>query len=282
MQGRTKLLVTLASTAVAAAAAMPAQAAEPIPRLGEGIEAVTGGSTESFRLGGRECRLLPVPTAAPFGRGRCGGVRPGALVETRVGFCTMNFMFRDADGRRYIGTAGHCILNRSGERQWRRGGPVARNSSGRVIGQFRYASRGFAKDFALIRLRQGVRGSPRMCHFGGPTGVSFSRTRRTVALQLYGEGLLVGDVSPARTLFANGMRNPHHLFAKGVTISGDSGGPVTRRGSGRAVGLHIGVGYAIRGPGGDAGALITRLPPRERRAERVTGERFEIIRARQR
>jgi hypothetical protein len=291
MRRRSKSFIPLAAAALAAGALAFAGAAgaDSAPTIRAAVGPVTSGlgdvgtgASDTFQLGRRQCKLIAVPEAAPIGRSRCRGVRPGALVETRVGFCTMNFLFRDRDGRRYVGTAGHCILNNAGERQWPRGGPVARSSGGRVIGRFRYATQGFARDFALIRLKQGVRASPRMCHFGGPTGVSFSRTRRTVALNLYGDGILVGAVSPGRTLFANGLRNPHHLFAKGITTDGDSGAPVTIRGRGRAVGLLIATGFAIGGGHGDAGALITRIPPRERRAERLTGERFEIITARQR
>ncbi len=247
---------------------------------------------DRFALGGTDCSLIEVPAAAPaappFGIGACPGVRPGAVVESDRGFCTFNFLFTGSDGHRYMGTAGHCILGESqfveeiGEQTWAPGtGPVARDGEGRRIGEFAYAVLQDPKDFALIRLDAGVAANPQMCHFGGPTGVSVSRTRRNVALQLYGDGILAGAISPARTLFGS-LRNPHHLFAKGVSTNGDSGAPVTVRGPGRAVGLLIGAGYAVRGGGADAGALISRLPPRERRAEKVTGERFEIITARQR
>ena len=54
-----------------------------------------------------------MPAAAPVGATACPGVRPGAIVDTDVGQCTLNFVFNGSDGRTYIGTAGHCILGTS-------------------------------------------------------------------------------------------------------------------------------------------------------------------------
>src|SRR5882672_5424351 len=60
--------------------------------------------------GGLACSLIRVPAAtAPVGTGGCPGVRPGSRLTTTFGVCTANFLFRAADGTRYIGTAGHCI-----------------------------------------------------------------------------------------------------------------------------------------------------------------------------
>ncbi|MBA2567237.1 MAG: hypothetical protein H0V08_05545, partial [Thermoleophilaceae bacterium] len=212
-------------------------------------EAAAADGASTLTLGGKKCNLIEVPTAAPIGVGRCPGVRPGALVETPVGFCTMNFLFRDGRGNRYIGTAGHCILNRNGEREYNGGGPIAKDGQGRAIGRFRYAVLRGEKDFALIELNQrgSNRAKPRMCHFGGPTGVDTSRPRRTITLQHYGQGIVTGNLTPARTFLANGMPNRNHVFAKGVVAPGDSGGPVTRRGSGRAVGLVVTVGVHFGG-----------------------------------
>ncbi len=286
MHGRSTLLVPFTAAALAAVAAAPAPAGElgnPVrDLLARADGAVAGAVGNTLRLGGRQCALIPVPAAAPFGRASCRGTRPGALVETREGFCTMNFLFRDRDGRRYIGTAGHCTIG-SGERHWRTGGPFARNRGGRIIGRFRYAVLRGERDFGLIELREGVRASRRMCHFGGPTGVSDRRTRRTVSLHAYGQGLVTGDLTPGRTFIATGMPSSKHVFVKGTIAPGDSGGPVIRAGSGRAVGLmvtygvHQGRSLLDNGSGG-----VARLPWQERRAEVVTGERFEIVRARQR
>lgn len=268
----TRPLTIAALAALAAVAgATPAQAAEP---------------KQSIRLDGKRCELIGVPAAAPVGVGGCPGVRPGAVVETPVGFCTLNFLFRDRDGDRYIGTAGHCILGdgryrKVREREWSRRGPVARDAGGRAIGRFRYAVLRGEKDFALIRLnrRGSRRSSASMCHFGGPTGIDGSRPGGLIGLYHYGNGIGIGIAAPARTFVATGMRDPDHVFADGVAASGDSGGPVTRSRNDKAVGVLVTVGVHFDGTF-DAGTVgITRIPPQKRRAQQVTGERFRLLRA---
>lgn len=232
----------------------------------------------AFTVGGEPCKLIEVPTAAaPLGAGSCPGVRPGAVVESEVGQCTMNFLFGGADGRRYMGTAGHCILGEgslggqdAGERTWAPGsGPVARDAHGNRIGEFAYAVLSDPKDFALIRLDPGVPASAQMCHFGGPTGVNSDRGSAPVVLNHYGAGILVGEVLPARSALALGMPSADELLAHGVASPGDSGGPI-RSADGRAVGVVVAVGVALRG--GQAGPMIvTRLAPQEARAEQVLG-----------
>src|SRR5467141_1721949 len=135
-------------------------------------------SSTNWTLGGVPCTLIPVPAAAPLGTGTCPGVRPGAIVRSDVGQCTLNFLFVGSDGGRYIGTAGHCILGTSpfggnaGEIVWATGmAPVARDGSGNRIGEFIYAILQDPKDFALILLDPQVQASASMCHFGGPTAV---------------------------------------------------------------------------------------------------------------
>ena len=238
-----------------------------------------GGGQPTLKLGERRCDLVPVPTAAPVGTGSCPGVRPGALVESRVGFCTMNFLFRGSDGRRYVGTAGHCVLADKGERSFGRKGPVAKDSNGRAIGRFRYATLRGETDFALIRLNQRGRqtAQPSMCHFGGPTGVDTSRPSSPLALEHFGQGVVTGTVLAARTFTANGMRDPDYVFAQGTVAPGDSGGPVTRR-DGRGVGLVVTVG-AHFDQGGPGTVGITRLGPQVARAEELIGDRVSIVTA---
>lgn len=261
-------LVAMVVAACAATLAAPVQAAEP-----------------QIELGGKRCDLIAVPAAAPAGAGRCDGVRPGALVESRAGFCTLNFLFRGTDGHRYIGTAGHCILGEeSGERSWRPGkGPVAKDASGERIGKFAYAALKNEKDFALIRLDDGVDADASMCHFGGPTGVFDGRPARTVLLNHYGLGIAIGDVLPARSMGAIGMPDRDHVFAQGLVVPGDSGGPVIFGEDGGAVGLTVttGVHSGSIGSGGlDAGTVgITRLTPQLERAERVLDTRLKLKRA---
>lgn len=184
----------------------------------------------------------------------------------------MNFLFKGSDGRRYIGTAGHCVLGREGrERSWRKG-PVAKDVSGKVIGRFAYAVFDDPKDFALIRLRRRVKASPQMCHFGGPTGINSDRTPAITRLQHYGKGMLVRSAVPARSAWAWGMPARDHVFAQGAAAPGDSGSGVTSA-DGRAVGVLVTGGVHIgrfSGGGVDAGVIgITRLRPQLWRAKKV-------------
>src|SRR5437867_5565981 len=236
-------------------------------------------SSTNWTLGGVPCTLIPVPAAAPLGTGTCPGVRPGAIVLTDVGQCTLNFLFQGSDGSRYIGTAGHCILGTSpfggdvGEMAWAPGtGPVARDADGNPIGEFAYAILQDPKDFSLIRLDPLVEASAAMCQFGGPTAVNDDRPGLTepVVLNWFGNGVGVGVVLPARSAVAMGMPSPDHVFADGAAAPGDSGSGVISS-DGRAVGVVVTVGVHI-GTSFDSGVIgITRLTPQVERAQQVLG-----------
>jgi hypothetical protein len=243
-------------------------------------------SKANWTLDGKPCKLIPVPTAAPVGTGTCPGVRPGAIVNSEAGQCTFNFLFNGSDGRRYIGTAGHCILGESpiggdvGEESWAPGtGPEATDAAGNRIGEFAYAILQDPKDFAVIRLDPGVEASPQMCHFGGPTGVNTDQGSAPVVLNYFGNGLGVGSVLPARSALALGMPDPDHVFANGVVIPGDSGSGVISS-DGRAVGVAVTLGLHTGGIGTggiDVGTIgITRLAPQEARAEQVLGHSLTL------
>jgi hypothetical protein len=210
-------------------------------------------------------------------------VRPGATVLTDVGQCTLNFLFQGSDGRRYIGTAGHCILGTSpiggdaGEMSWTPGtGPAARDSGGNRIGEFAYAILQDPKDFSLIRLDPQAQASAGMCHFGGPTGINNDQPglAQPVVLEWFGNGIVAGSTIPARSAIAAGMPSPDHVFAQGAATPGDSGSGVISS-DGRAVGTLVTVGVhtgSIGLTGGDAGLVgITRLSPQVERAQQVLG-----------
>jgi hypothetical protein len=257
-----------------------------------------GGS--DWTLGGRPCNLIPtpglaeVPTAAPFAVGSCPGVRPGALVQTEGGSCTLNFMFTDPDGDRFMGTAGHCILATSpvgqqdnGEVTFAAGeGPEATDGEGNRIGEFVYAIQSDPKDFALIELDDDVEASPQVCGFGGPTGINDSQSGlEPTVLSNYGNPLGLGTGVTQKSFLALGMPDPDHVFATGLVLPGDSGGPVLDE-AGRAVGvvvttgLNLGDDSLLTGDGLDAGLVgITRLAPQLERAEDVLGTDFELVTA---
>jgi hypothetical protein len=254
------------------------------------LVAAAPASADDWTLGGVPCDLIEVPAAAPVGTGTCPGVRPGAIVQSDVGQCTFNFLFQGSDGRRYIGTAGHCILGDSavggqdaGEESWGPGsGPEARDSAGNRIGEFAYAILQDPKDFALIRLDPGVSASPQMCHFGGPTGVNSDRTSSLVVLNHFGQGIGVGTAVPARSATALGMPDPDHVYAQGAVVPGDSGSGI-QSSDGRAVGVIVTTGLhadSIGTSGVDAGTTgVTRLAPQVQRASQALGAAFTLVTA---
>lgn len=261
---------------LAAAATLALAGCESAP------DADKAAAAPDWTLGGVPVRLIEVAEAPPAGVGSCAGVRPGAYFTSDKGGCTLNFLFAGSDGARYVGTAGHCILGEStflvdvGEETWARGsGPVARDESGSRIGEFAYAILQDPKDFALIRLDDGVTAQPQMCHFGGPTGINADLTGDPVVLQHYGNGLAVGEALPARTSLAPTMPHPDHVFANGVAVFGDSGSAVVSD-DGRAVGVLVTIGYFASGQVGpgtmESGTIgITRITPQVRRAEQALG-----------
>jgi hypothetical protein len=245
-------------------------------------------SPTNWTLGGVPCTLIPVPAAAPIGTGTCPGVRPGAIVRSDVGQCTLNFLFLGSDGSRYIGTAGHCILGTSpfggdvGEMAWAPGtGPEARDNGGNRIGEFAYAILQDPKDFSLVRLDPLVEANAGMCHFGGPTAVNGDQPGLTqpVVLNWFGNGVGVGAVLPARSALAAGMPDQDHVFAQGIAVPGDSGSGVISS-DGRAVGVLVTVGVhtgSIGFGGLDAGAIgMTRLTPQVERAQAILGVNLDL------
>jgi hypothetical protein len=278
------IVVMLAASIAITAGGIPAVPAgllgSTLTQLSSPLTVTESSTGANWTLGGVPVALIPpVPTATPVGTGTCPGTRPGAIVQSDVGQCTLNFLFGGSDGRRYIGTAGHCILGESpiggdvGERSWAPGtGPEARDAAGNRIGEFAYAILQDPKDFALIRLDAPVPAAAGMCHFGGPTGINDDRPglAQPVTLNYFGDGVAVGTLLPARSALALGMPDPDHVFAQGVAVPGDSGSAVISS-DGRAVGVLVTVGVhsdSIGTTGLDAGDVgITRLSPQLERAQ---------------
>ena len=248
-------------------------------------------SASSFTLGGAKCSLIGVPVAdgkLPVGVGTCPGVRPGGVIHTEVGQCTMNFLFETPAHERFIGTAGHCILgegpvaDRAGEKTWRKGeGSVVKDGTGHRIGEFAYAVLQDPKDFALIRLDPGVESSPEMCDFGGPTGINDDMTGDPTVLQYFGNGVAIGTALPARSAVALGLPNADHVYAAGLALPGDSGSAVISD-DGRAVGVLVTVGvhgFGVDGNGGvDFGTVgITRIAPQMKRAADALGIQLSMV-----
>lgn len=220
-----------------------------------------------------DCRPIGAARlSTPAGVGWCPGVRPGGYVVSSVGGCTMNFVLIGSDYRVYIGTAGHCILETEQERAWSAGtGPTAWDGSRARIGEFAYAilDDRADRDYALIRVDEGVPVNFQMCHFGGPTGLNSDLTRTPTVLEQYGNGIIIGKTVPARTHIAPFMNNPNIVYANGAAIFGDSGSGVISD-DGRAVGVLVHLGVAV-GTNNTGTTGITRLGPQIALAQQALG-----------
>ena len=181
-------------------------------------------------------------------------------------WCTMNFVFKKRK-RLFIGTAGHCT-NRVGEKVTLFVAPDRLVRVGRVV---RRVSRGPKKDFALVRVRRGVRRevSPKMAFVGGPTGVFRGRGRR--ALFHVGHGVGIGTGGTPRAGMSLKWRRNRYSWA-GAGAPGDSGSPVRLKG-GKAAGnlTHIVAGGRDLAPRLE-GTRVTKIL-------RWLGPRFRLVKA---
>ncbi|HEX2295670.1 MAG TPA: hypothetical protein VHN37_10220 [Actinomycetota bacterium] len=245
-----------------------------------GVAVPSGATAVSPGRPSYECLLGP-STAPPFGTGECLGVRPGAMISTDEGTCTLNFVFRDPRGRSYVGTAGHCTLSADGHARWKWGaGPSVTGPSDEPIGRFVFATVDDEYDFGLIRLYDGIDPDPEMCVFGGPTGIESGERAEPFVVQYYGNGTVMGNAQvvnvptlPARSALAPEMRNRGEVTATGAAIFGDSGAGVIAEDTGRAVGVLVGFrpGESI---------VIKRIGPAIAVAEKTLRTDLELVLAR--
>lgn len=257
-------------------AALVAAAALTVPAVAAPYRPMTGLATAVLDADqGVRCDLADAPSAGragapapayapPIGTAACTGVRPGAQIQTPHGPCSMGFLFAGSDGRRYLSTAGHCVLDADGEKIWPRGSDaVAKDSTGKRIGTAVYAFRqpiatNGVSDFALIRLDAGVVSDPQMCHFGGPTSLAAEVDNDPAVFEHVGTG--AGGLRARTAVAPQGLYRPDYVYAHGAAFPGDSGGALIRD-DGAAVGLVTQLSY---GPLGNVG--INRLSPHVVRA----------------
>jgi hypothetical protein len=257
------------------------------------------------------CGIKPVRYAGLTGKGSCPGVRPGGNVywyekqgkRTYVGNCTLNFIFTGRDGYTYAGTAGHCISTSQYEKKWpgytgRKayynpyGPPYNNQRYLSLMGTFAYGilrdgTGGVlpVRDFALIRLKPGLKANPKMCYFGGPDGIYTKHDPGPALLKHFGNGIYWGKNRPARTHLAPTMIHPDMVQAFGMAGPGDSGAGVIN-GAGEAVGVLVaGIdlrmvfaisGYPTSVPWVSASIFITRLDVQLARAQKVLRTRLSM------
>jgi hypothetical protein len=137
----------------------------------------------------------PAP-GADFCEGDCP-IQPGALLGTPEGLCTMNFVFEDAQARRYIGTAGHCF---DGVGQRAEAEPEPGSLLSMLDPLFDFGSAVYVEfsedepsiDFALIEIDpdQHENVNPSVRFWGGPAGSTTTDETSTGDLLLqHGYGL---------------------------------------------------------------------------------------------
>ncbi len=267
------LAIVLVAVVAALAPASPVTAVA-VTRAGSGRVA--------WNFAGHDCRLVSTASPAALnGTEPCGGIRPGAPVLTPVGQCTLNFLWRGSDGRDYIGTAGHCLLEGTSHTQvvFEPGdGPLARDGAGHPIGEFAYAALDAVGDFALIRLAPDVKANPEACRFGGPTGMDIGAIPPLTPLNHVGRGSLTGSLVPARTQLAVDGGDIRVLTGLGVASPGDSGSPVLGL-DGRAVGVVVATGPSL--PFAPTGLFVfsMRIAPEMGRASKAMAIAFDLVTA---
>jgi hypothetical protein len=247
--------------------------------------ATPGGTPGAVNLVDRSCRLVvgsdgrnavsrSGEDAPPYGNTSCPGIRPGAEYVTAIGRCTFAWVYRGSDGATYLATAGHCALATNNTTTTWRGdtGPLVGDpQTGQEIGRFVWATRtDGATDFALVKLRRGLKADPQLCHFGGPLATTSAVNLDPVDLVHYGHGLGMENLRARTSKAVHGLRRADWVTAFGAATPGDSGGPAMT-----ADGQVVGVIDELRG-NGNGNVAITRVGPMLAAATKALGVRFTL------
>jgi len=185
--------------------------------------------------------LVAIATVLTPGGARAADtfIQPGAEVNSSIGQCTLNYVFRNG-GTLYIGTAGHCSKDV---------GDVMTDKNGARIGTVAFRIESGDDDFTLIAIDPARYGevNPAVRNWGGPTGSTVSTLTNTGdVLLLSGYGLAFSTLAQTRGrpgVLADDT--PTLYLAELPSIFGDSGGPVIEASTGKALGIVSGIGLTI-------------------------------------
>lgn len=162
-------------------------------------------------------------------------IQPGAPING----CTMNFIFTDAAGALYFGTAGHCVSGRGASVG------LGGTSYGTVVWS-EFDDRIIPNDFALVAIHRGLYGQvdPSMRFWGGPTGVTEPADGDLGDVIAYhGYGIPWGSIGPLRPrVGVLRSDNAREYGSVSPATFGDSGGPVLLLKTGQALGIATRLG----------------------------------------
>lgn len=242
---RFALLAVLALTAGTALAVQPQAGPAAFPRSADACPDLAVARIAEEPL------LAPAPANHPPLPDACGAlIRPGASLG---GFCTLNFVFTDAAGSYYIGTAGHCI-------------GVGQRASIPGIGQF--GTTVFSRrdtqstDFALIKVDAAKNSlvRPTLCTWGGPIGGADpgSSLPRDILYEYgWGTATTFHQTTRARVHVLQ-SESPTYVTWIGEGSGGDSGAPIVNQ-AGYAVAIHTYGLTPFVGVVGEGGASFARI-----------------------
>lgn len=211
---------------------------------------------------------LPAWEGSPDLHECTGTIQPGAQMTNG---CTMNFIFRDAQGNLYLGTAGHCTGGV--------GSTIGIVGVGNNVATVVYDGYPGPIDFALARISPAfhARVDPTMCHWGGPSAVN-DAPQRGQTTHIYGFGSIYGQGPETRprpgVVYSAGSSEVTYI---GAAQPGDSGSPLVS-GDGKALGVHVRSSLSVGSIRVDPSQkFATRVDAAILRAEQGTGLDLELV-----
>lgn len=199
-------------------------------------------------------------------------IHPGAALTDG---CTMNFIFRDGGGARYLGLAGHCEAG-----QGATGARVGLLGVGEVATVVWDGGDGEpgTVDFALARIDADRLGlvDPTVHFWGGPEGLNGAPAAgQTAHTTGWGDVWALTPATRSRVGVVAAV-DAGTLTYIGLAQPGDSGAPLLT-GDGRAAGFHVASGLGAGGTHLEGPKLAVRLDAALAAARAATGLGLELV-----